>query len=266
MITTRLTFIAVFLSSILSTTAHALVSIFPQEIGTFNTPKNIQIYELPTGTLLKDFSYNNRHIHFVNPLKSGHSLIFKAPHYITTQSIILPEDLNDDMDFTISFQAIPVWLWDASKFIIESYTDEKMNPSYCQLITTISAAGKTLDDAPQGEKGAVVSLHSTDRTNTYEKPLHGSIFYFADIGTGKPFPIPNLKTTSSDGGVIIMNIHPGHYKLKATKKGYTFSSSEFECNPNYWKKTAPNEWMIINLSPPNGPSVQLDTAIISSAT
>ncbi|MEZ4452693.1 MAG: carboxypeptidase-like regulatory domain-containing protein [Nannocystaceae bacterium] len=128
-------------------------------------------------------------------------------------------------------------------------------PGCHHVVTTVTAHGKTLADCPQGEPGAQIHLDAIDRDG---EPVGGPPIYFGSLpwvhktDFGRPLLAAfglraPLSTTSLDGGVVIPNVPPGRYRLRASKPGVVFTSAEVEirrCSP-----------ALINVSPPHGPRV-----------
>ncbi|GAA4650439.1 hypothetical protein GCM10023116_27220 [Kistimonas scapharcae] len=240
-------------SSVLATDL-ANVSIIAQPLGKNEALENIEVFDVIQKTAMEDLVFSDGRYHFQYPIDQAVSLLFKREGYVTSQSgvFVVPKDgMSGDLG-NIAWQAMPDWLWDSTRYVVERHTSERMKPGYCQLIATVSTHNKSLheDSEHQGAAGTKVALVSDDWTER-RKP-HGAVFYFGTLA-GKPQPIPGLDETSVEGGVVIMNIEPGHvYKVMANKPGIQFSSQYFACNPSAWTEAAPGETMIINLSPYNG--------------
>lgn len=233
----------------------ANVAVLAQSLGKTTALEDIHVYDVIRKSPMPELAFDDGRYYFQYPVGEAISLLFRREGYATSQSgvfVVPPEGLTGEYD-NISWQAIPAWLWDTARYVIERHTSETMKPGYCQLITTITAKNKTLNDKHQGEPGARVAL--TSQSWTERRKPHGAVFYFGALA-GKPLPIPGLDETSTDGGVVIMNIEPGHvYNITASKPGLEFTTPYFSCNPAAWADAAPYETMLINLSPPNGPTV-----------
>ena len=118
-----------------------------------------------------------------------------------------------------------------------------MDPEKCHVTTTITAYHKTLDDIPQGEPAAKVTLYPA----TDETPFYFDIFKSGPLkGKTNPF-VRGLTETSEDGGVAFFNLPPSEkpYVLSAEKEGVVFTKAAFICNKGAF----------INISPPDGPMV-----------
>lgn len=144
----------------------------------------------------------------------------------------------------VTFQVPLMSTYHLLKAIIVEERGISLDPSKCNVVTTVTAYHKTLNDDPQGEPGAVIVLrHLGKLVHLKNKP-----FYFG-IMKGKTNPFtPNLKQTSLDGGVLIYNLRPSKipYEITAKKSGVRFNRRFFLCQAGEF----------INLSPPNGPMVQ----------
>lgn len=117
----------------------------------------------------------------------------------------------------------------------------KLDPNSCAVSTTVQAPNMTLDDAPQGEAGAV--LHLVPAVPGLAAP-----YYF---GLMKKWTNPltrGLTKTSGDGGVLIFNVPPRKepYTLVATKPGKKFTNASFVCREG---------GTFVNVAPPQGPTV-----------
>lgn len=201
------------------------------------------------------YTYNSTQgfYHFDYPVGGRLNMIFQHAGYQTSQSgtYTITKSGYVDQYGLISWQALPRTLWAVIKNIILYETHTSIKKDTCQVIMTVSAYHKTLNDDPQGEEGATVQI----------EPLHGNhsdklydVRYYLDIFMKKPFPWPGLKKTSKDGGVIFVNVKPGNYKVITKKEGVKFSTPEFKCNPSEWKGLNESN-IVINLSPPQGPTV-----------
>ena len=244
-----------FSASSVMATEMANVAVLAQSLGKTTALENVEVYDAIRQSPMPELAFDDGRYYFQYPVGEAISLLFKREGYAPSQSgvfVIPPAGLTGEQE-NISWQAIPDWLWDTAQYVVERHTSEAMKPGYCQLITTVTAKNKTLNDKHQGEPGARVSLVSESWTER-RKP-HGAIFYFGALA-GKPLPIPGLDETSTDGGVVIMNIEPGHiYQISASKPGIEFTTPYFSCNPAAWSDAAQGETILINLSPPNGPTV-----------
>ena len=120
----------------------------------------------------------------------------------------------------------------------------KLDPTKCNVVTTVTGYHKTLQDDPQGEPDArIIVLKNARPFVSHPKP-----FYFG-ILAGKTLPFSSkLTRTSADGGVLIYNLEPSKalYAITARKPGMKFSVEKFLCRAGAF----------INLSPPHGPMVR----------
>lgn len=127
-------------------------------------------------------------------------------------------------------------------------------PGRHHLATTITAAGKTLADSPQGEPGARLVLRRDDGDDDRGEPpiylgalplVHKTDFgrpLLAALGLRAP-----LACSSVDGGVLVANLPPGRYTLSASKPGLRFTAAEVVI--------AADSPALINVSPPQAPRV-----------
>jgi len=128
----------------------------------------------------------------------------------------------------VTFQAVDLLVW----AVFEMKINMKEDPQMCQISTTVTEVGESLYTCTvHGEKGATVTI---------DPPLpakHGPI-YFDD----HTMPDKALKQTSTDGGVVYINVPPGTYTLKAHKQGMSFESVKVTCRAG----------LLVNPSPPRG--------------
>lgn len=222
----------------------ATVSIFAQPMGKTGHLDGIEVYDVIqkaplSGLVASDGSYD-----FQYPVDHVISLLFKRKGYAASQSGVFMGVSREQN--TISWQAIPDWLWDSVRYAAERHTSEMMKPGYCQLITTVKAKKTMLNNAQRS--GFQVSLVSNDWIKR-SKP-HGSVFYFGSLANKSPF-IPGLDEAKVDGGVVIMNIEPGRvYTITTNKHEVEFSTPYFSCNSIAWNEAAPDETMLISLNTP----------------
>jgi hypothetical protein len=122
------------------------------------------------------------------------------------------------------------------------------------LATTITAAGKTLVDSPQGEPGAEVVLRRVDGAGDCgDAPIYlGAVplihkTEFARAVLAARGVVAPLRRSSVDGGVLIANVPRGRYTLTARKPGVRFSAVEVVI--------AEDSPSLVNVSPPHAPRV-----------
>jgi hypothetical protein len=207
-----------------------------------------QIRVLETNERLK----TNRSGNFALCARPGSHLTFmlsKHRHnpledFITTQTAIIPIGdrplIDKDNEVTLQVPRVATFELLARLLVLQHHL--MIDPSRCQVATTVAGFGKTLVDDPQGEPGATVVLMQNGRIIP-----HPQIIYFGII-LGKTNPFATFaKTTSRDGGVILYNLLPSHtpYTLTAEKPGRQFSAIDFLCRPGSF----------VNLSPPYSPTV-----------
>ena len=247
--------LALSVFSVCALAENAPIEVYAQPAGVSISVQNVTIDNLISGVPIDDDSYSNRLYHFTYPVNQDFTLVFQHEHYKTSQSgtfTVTPSGFTGPHNL-ISWQPLYTVFWKALKYATEVENLTTMKKGYCQVIATVTAKGKTLDDDPQGEPGAKVDIVSDTWTGP-EKP-YSKIFYLG-ILLKKTFPYPGRKTTSEDGGVIFINVEAGHkYKVIATKKGVKFTTPEFTCLPELWDQLGLSETVLINLSPPQGPTV-----------
>ncbi len=245
----RFAIVLAFSTSSVFATELADVSILAQSLGKEDVIENVEIFDVIQKRALNDLPMIEGYYRFHYPADQAISLLFKREGFATSQSgvFVMPSDEGGMQQSHISWQAIPDWLWESARYVIERHTSEKMKPGYCQLITTVKSRNEGLSQAQHSEFGTKVSLTSDDWRER-RKP-HGTVFYFGSL-EGKPLPIPGMDEVNTEGGVVIMNIEPGHvYKITSSAPGIEFNTPYFACNPSVWAEFAPNETMLINLIP-----------------
>jgi len=109
------------------------------------------------------------------------------------------------------------------------------DPLACQVASTVNTSeifGLSLDEfyayGPHGVEGAVVSV----------EPAAGELLYMAENGV----PERELDATTSDGGVVLPNLAPGSYTLRAERDEAAFAAVSISCVAGRF----------INASPPRG--------------
>lgn len=177
------------------------------------------------------------------PVGTPITLVFEKPGsfwagYKTIQTatlIVPPEGINNGNFLkNISFQ-VPSNM--AYKFLSFAM-GETEDPKACQIAATITPPNITMDDIPQGVEGVTVSLSPKVEAKTFYFGI------FPIIHKTNPF-IKTLKATSLDGGVAFINVPPGDYTMKAEKDNIPFSEVKIKAR----------EGMIVNASPPQGPTM-----------
>ncbi len=178
------------------------------------------------------------------PVGKPITLQFEKWGYKTTQSatIVVPRDGLTDPYHNVTFQIPSV----ESYYLLAKIVGATIAENSCHVTATITAFHKTMEDVPQGEEGAVVTLTPA---------ISQQAFYF-DIyqsgplkGKTNPFT-HGLTQTSEDGGVAFFNLPPRDepYVMSAIKAGVKFSKVSFLCKKDGF----------VNLSPPIGPMVIRD--------
>lgn len=175
------------------------------------------------------------------PIGKKITLLFEKEGYKTTQSATIKvpaEGLTTPYD-NISFQVPSTYVY----YILSKLIGAKIDENNCHLTATITAYHKTLDDLPQGEANAIVTI----TPNVKEIPFYFDVFKSGPL-KDKTYPFPTgITETSHDGGIAFFNLPPRAepYILSAQKNGMNFSEAEFVCKPG----------IFINISPPRGPMV-----------
>lgn len=176
------------------------------------------------------------------PVGQPLTLVFEKPGafwtgYKTTQTatLIVPPNGFNDKNYlkNISFQVPSNFAFKFLSFAIGI----KEKPNTCQIAATVIPSDTTMDDIPQGIKQVKVSL-SPDINS---KPFYFGMFPF--FHKTNPF-VRSLKSTSLDGGVAFLNVPPGDYVMRASKKDMTFSEIKIKAR----------EGVVVNASPPHGPT------------
>lgn len=164
-------------------------------------------------------------------------------NYQTVQSatvIVPPEGLTESSN-VITFQVPRKITYAGFESILVHKYGFQSDSLGCNVVTTVTAYGKTLADDPQGEPGSKLLLwHGHEPIRKFTAIYFGIMF-------GKTNPLStNMQLTSEDGGVMIYNLAPSKYLyyLSAEKTGKHFTKISFLCRPHTF----------INLSPPYGPT------------
>lgn len=199
---------------------------------------NATITVLETGQTITTNS-EGRFGPFLYPVGKPITLTIEKFGYKTTQSgtvVVPPAGLTGPYD-NITFQVPSI----ESYYLLAAIIGAKIDDNSCHLATTITAYHKTLDDIPQGEENAIVTL----------SPAVNAVPFYFDIfkegpmkGKTNPFT-KGLTMTSEDGGVAFFNLPPRDepYTLSAIKPSVAFTEAKFVCRKG----------VFINVSPPRGP-------------
>lgn len=179
---------------------------------------------------------------FFWPVGKPITLVLEKRGFHTTQTatIIVPRRGLISKNNNITFQ-VPS---NEAYFLFKKIIGISEDKNSCHVATTIAASDKTLDDIPQGEEGAKMSLAPSTPTPIF----YFNIFHHGPLaGKTNPFH-QGLTATSLDGGLVIANLLPQKkpYLMTAVKSGVVFSQVKFICRPD----------VFINLSPPQSPMAQ----------
>jgi hypothetical protein len=176
------------------------------------------------------------------PIGKPITLVFNKFGYKTTQSgtvIVPPGGLTGPYD-NLTFQVPTIETY----YLFVSIVGAKIDADSCHVTTTITAYQKTLDNVPQGEPDAKITLAPYSN----ETPFYFDIFNIGPLkGKTNPFT-KGLTVTSEDGGVAFFNLPPREkpYVISAVKAGVVFTEAQFLCRSGAF----------INISPPRGPMAQ----------
>jgi hypothetical protein len=117
----------------------------------------------------------------------------------------------------------------------------------CQIATTVTRRGlNTNDTGGNGEPDATVSLDPPAPSDS-TGPL-----FFNIASTAVIYPDPQLERSTSDGGVLFLNVPAGRYVLRAEKPGTTFAEVPIKCVAGRLTNAAP-PWGLSALSGGIGP-------------
>ena len=232
-----------------ATATTAEVNVFAEEIGSYDGLEGVEVIALETSQVVGKTDEAGQ-LRFNYPVGQKLTLLFKRDGFQTSQSatFLVSKEGFRGRHKEISYQAIPKTIFLALSKILSIYKWESLDPNKFQLIATVTAVGKTLNDAPQGVAGAILQVTQKGKYIGQE-PL----YYFGTLAD-KTFPIPFLKETTADGGVFGLNLEEGTGTVTAQKSGVRFSIQRITCRLDWWKKHAPGEQPLLNLSPPQGPT------------
>lgn len=215
---------------------------FARKFGTTEPIVGATITVLETDEKLKtDKNGNFGPIQY--PVGKDITLVFEKIGYRTTQTATVtvpPEGLVSPYN-KMTFQAVDHFTF----LLFAGAVGEILDETKCHFVATVTSFHKTMDDLPQGEENATVTMMPAPS----KKPYYLDIF---KDGPLKDYTNPfskGLTATSKDGGVIFANLEPSNmpYYFTANKSGMRFNTVKFLCRKG----------MFINMSPPQGPSVQL---------
>lgn len=221
----------------------ALVSGFARSFPTSRPIANATITALENEQLKLRTDLKGQFGPFPWPIGQPLTLVCEKPGsfwsgFTTTQTatlIVPPEGLNDpDMHKNISFQ-VPSHM--SYKFLSLAMGVD-VDSEACQIAATITPPNITLNDCPQGVEGVTVSLSPDPNCESF---YFGIIPFFHKTN---PFT-RRLKTTSLDGGVVLMNVPEGDYLMEAKKGEKVFSTVRIKARKG----------ILVNASPPHGPTL-----------
>ncbi|WP_062267026.1 hypothetical protein [Endozoicomonas arenosclerae] len=245
----------------------AKVNGFTQAHGDYGQLSEVEVIALETGKKMAT-SGEDGTFSFEYPIGEQLTLMFKHGDYHPSQSatiVVQPSDGNDQKKNFFTYQAISY-----SKTELITWTRHlpefapKIKNDHCQMIVTVAGKNKTLYDNEQGEEGAELLINYwPTKKNTSRLPGTADTFHQCYYGTLPIFhtnPTCIGSKTSPDGGVFVSNIPSDNqqmYKVLAHKPQVSFSHAFIQCRKDWWEEHAPEHYYkLINLSPPNGPTVQ----------
>lgn len=192
---------------------------------------------------------------------AGHALVEHPPHeeltlvlekagMVTTQSATLtvpPSGLRGSQE-QLTFQTMPAWFFALAR----RWLRVPSQPGRRHLITTVTAAGKTLRDPVQGEPRAIVRLlhdgGSERGAHAIEvRPIYLGILPFVHKTDLVRARWRRGESTSADGGVLLPSLPIGTYRVEAAAPGRQFRAAKAVLRDD-----SPE---LVNLSPPWGPRV-----------
>jgi hypothetical protein len=185
----------------------------------------VRVLESPGVTVVTDEAG-----HFELPaLAAGGTATFVIEHPdfppTRTRTFVLP-DAGELA--RVTFQVPDNALFDAIAGIVAV----ELEPGACQIVSTVTRVGKSIYDAgAHGEEGATVTISPAPSSG--EGPI-----YFND----SVIPDRTFTATSTDGGVLFVNVPPGTYELQAHKEGVVFEAVTMQCEAG----------VLVNASPPYG--------------
>jgi hypothetical protein len=155
------------------------------------------------------------------------TLCLEAPTFQPTQTATLTVGATGLP--AVTFQVMSEAIRDAVADILLTVD---LDDTACQLASTVTAADTQSSGVwAAGEPGAVVELSPA------VQPENGPFYFNEDV-----MPIATLTETTSDGGVLYVNVPVGRYVLEAFKPGVTFVPVTLECRAGW----------LVNASPPYG--------------
>lgn len=185
----------------------------------------IGVLELPEVSVVTDAMG-----HFELPaLPAGATATFVLEHAdfppARTRTFTLPDSGALER---VTFQVPDMTLYGA----IAGIVGVEIDPGACQIVSTVTRVGKSIYDAgAHGEADATVTIAPAIPA------AQGPIYFGDDV-----IPDAMLTQTSSDGGVLFVNVPPGTYALQAHKDGVMFASTTMQCAAG----------VLVNASPPYG--------------
>lgn len=185
----------------------------------------IRVLEAPEASVLTDEAG-----HFEFPaLAAGSTATFVLEHpdfpTTRTRTFVLPETGALER---VTFQVPDLSLYATIAAIVET----ELDPTACQIVSTVTRVGKSIyDGGAHGEAGATVTISPA-------VPSELGPIYFND----GVIPDRTFTASSTDGGVLFVNVPPGTYVIQAHKDGVVFEDITMQCAAG----------VLVNASPPYG--------------
>ncbi len=163
------------------------------------------------------------------------SFVFKHPNFPESQTKTFSV-ADNDID-SITFQVPDNSVFGMLKVQMEAALSAMLGVPYtidtahtAQVVTTVTRLGGTIYiPGEHGEAGAVAIM-----TPAQPFPMIGPIYYNSLV-----LPDPTLTQTSSDGGVLYINVPVGEYTITAQKQDTSFEIVRMKCRPGVFMNASP---------------------------
>lgn len=223
----------------------ALVSISAFNFAAFGRPvSGARIFALGDFERTLAVTDDAGHALVEHPPHTELTLVLEKPGFVSTQAATLtvpPEGLRGAQE-QLTFQTMPVWFFEVAR----RWLRIPQRSGHRHLITTVTAAGKTLRDAVQGEPSAVVRLLRDECVHPVT-PIYLGILPFVHKTDLLRARWRRPAATSADGGVLLPGLPLGTYTIEAAATGRRFRAAKA-----ILREDSP---VLVNLSPPWGPRV-----------
>ncbi len=155
------------------------------------------------------------------------TLVMEHPDFHTTQTGTVVVGEHGIFPFTI--QAVSNGLFKGLSGLVPAKLEED---KYCVIATTVTRSGGSLFvHLRQGEPGVEIALSPA-------VPAESGPIYFNE----NVLPDVKQKSTSKDGGAVLINVPPGDYEISGTKAGLVFEPAHVKCRVG----------RVVNAGPPLG--------------